>query len=262
VIAAIDWVVQHRNDNGLNIRVLNLSFGTDGSQQYTLDPLVFAVQQAWDNGIVVVVAAGNDGNWTGLRNPAFSPYVIAVGATNTMGTERVKDDFVTTFSTCGIGDRTVDIVAPGKSIESLRVPGSSADENYPNAVVETRFFKGSGTSQSAAVVSGAAALVIDQRPTITPDQVKALLMQSARSLKYSSSRCQGAGTLSLGKALKTQTPTAVQAYPAPSGTGLLELSRGSAHLIDGSQVLQGEQDIFGMAFDSASWSSASWSGAS
>ena len=265
VIAAIDWVVQHRNDRGLNIRVLNLSFGTNGTQQYTLDPLVYAVQQAWDSGIVVVVAAGNDGNSAALRNPAFNPYVIAVGASDTVGTERAADDFVTSFSNCGSDGRYVDLVAPGRSIESLRVPGSSADVKYPSAVVDQRFFKGSGTSQSAAVVSGAAALVISQRPGITPDQVKALLMESARTLKNSSTVCQGAGTLSLGKALKTTTPRASQKFKAPSGTGLLDLARGSAKLIDGTVVLDGEQDIFGVKFDSASWStaaaqSASWSG--
>ncbi len=265
VIAAIDWVVQHRNDRGLNIRVLNLSFGTDGTQQYTLDPLAYAVQMAWDSGIVVVVAAGNDGNSAALRNPAFNPYVIAVGASDTGGTERAKDDFVTDFTNCGTDDRHVDLVAPGRSIESLRVPGSSADVKYPSAVVDQRFFKGSGTSQSAAVVSGAAALVIDQRPGITPDQVKALLMESAQTLKNSSTTCQGAGSLSLGKALKTATPQASQKYSAPSGTGLLDLARGSAKLIDGKMILEGEQDIFGVKFDSASWStaaaqSASWSG--
>ncbi len=265
VIAAIDWVVQHRNDNGLNIRVLNLSFGTDGTQPYALDPLVYAVQMAWNRGIVVVVAAGNDGNWTALRNPALNPYVIAVGASDTRGTERVWDDYVTDFSNCGNADRSVDIVAPGKSIESLRVPGSSADKDYPSAVVGTRFFKGSGTSQAAAVVSGAAALIIDQRPNITPDQLKALLMKSARPLKYSSSRCQGDGGLNLGKALKMNTPAALQVHPVPTGTGLLDLARGSAHLVDGTVVLDGEQDIFGLKFDSASWSTAaaqraSWSG--
>ena len=265
VIAAIDWVVQHRNDNGLNIRVLNLSFGTNGTQQYQLDPLVYAVQMAWDNGIVVVVAAGNDGNGTALRNPAINPYVIAVGASDTKGTERVWDDIVTSFSNCGSWDRNVDLVAPGKSLESLRVPGSSADVAYPSALVGTRFFKGSGTSQSAAVVSGAAALIIDQRPGMNPDQVKALLMDSARLLKYSSRTCQGAGALNLAKALRTETPAAKQAHAAPSGTGFLEAARGSAHLIDGQVALEGEQDIFGVAFDSASWStaaaqSAGWSG--
>ncbi|MGH2820045.1 MAG: S8 family serine peptidase, partial [Actinomycetota bacterium] len=50
VIAGIDWVVQHRNDNGMNIRVLNLSFGTDGTQSYLLDPLTYAAEVAWHKG--------------------------------------------------------------------------------------------------------------------------------------------------------------------------------------------------------------------
>ena len=87
VLAAIDWVVQHQNDNGMNIRVLNLSYGTDSSQSYVLDPLAYAAEQAWDHGIVVVVAAGNDGNNSdGLEDPAIDPYVIAVGASNTNNT--------------------------------------------------------------------------------------------------------------------------------------------------------------------------------
>ena len=80
VIAAIDWIVQHRNSDGLNIRVLNLSFGTDGTQDYQLDPLAYAAEVAWLHGIVVVVAAGNSGFGTPqLNNPAYDPYVIAVG---------------------------------------------------------------------------------------------------------------------------------------------------------------------------------------
>jgi serine protease AprX len=56
VIAAIDWVVQHRNDNGMNIRVINLSYGTNSTQPYGVDPLAFAVEQAWKAGIVVRVS--------------------------------------------------------------------------------------------------------------------------------------------------------------------------------------------------------------
>ena len=81
VLAAIDWVVQHRNDNGMNVRVLNLSFGTDGDQNYLTDPLTYAAEVAWRKGIVVVVAAGNSqfGD-SSLNNPAYDPYVLAVGA--------------------------------------------------------------------------------------------------------------------------------------------------------------------------------------
>ena len=79
VIASIDWVVQHRNDNGLNVRVLNLAFGTDSRQSYVLDPLAYAAEVAWRKGIVVVVSAGNDGpTTTGLNDPAYDPHVIAV----------------------------------------------------------------------------------------------------------------------------------------------------------------------------------------
>ncbi|MGA9160047.1 MAG: S8 family serine peptidase, partial [Actinomycetota bacterium] len=59
VIAAIDWVVQHAQDPGLNIRVLNLSYGTNSTQVYTMDPLAFAAEQAWKHGIVVVASGGN-----------------------------------------------------------------------------------------------------------------------------------------------------------------------------------------------------------
>ena len=89
VIAAIDWVVQHRNDNGLNIRVLNLSYGTDSAQPYQVDPLAYAVEQAWKAGIFVVAATGNAGYQfkTGtLADPAYDPKIFAVGATDAQGT--------------------------------------------------------------------------------------------------------------------------------------------------------------------------------
>ncbi|MDJ0961829.1 MAG: S8 family serine peptidase, partial [Acidimicrobiia bacterium] len=164
VIAAIDWVVRNRNANGLNIRVINLSYGTDGSQDTTDDPLAHAVERAWKAGIVVVVAAGNDGNGTALRNPAYDPYVLAVGASDSGYSYSTSDDTVPGFSNCGTSARHVDLVAPGKSIVSLRAPGSTIDKAYPGAAVTDRLFLGSGTSQAAAVVAGAAALVLQQHP--------------------------------------------------------------------------------------------------
>jgi len=102
VIAGIDWVVQHRNDNGLNIRVLNLSYGTDSSQSYLSDPLAAAIEHAWQAGIVVVTAGGNSGtNSPTLDNPATDPYVIAVGADDPNGTANSYDDSVPQFSSRG-----------------------------------------------------------------------------------------------------------------------------------------------------------------
>jgi subtilisin family serine protease len=186
VIAAIDWVVQYRRSNGLNIRVLNLSFGTDSPQAYTIDPLAYAAEVAWHSGIVVVVSGGNAGYGSeGLNNPAYDPYLLAVGAEQTQGTASTADDTVPTFSSTGDWQRGPDLVAPGKSIVGLRVPGSVLDQQYPGARVGTRFFRGSGTSQAAAVVSGAVALVLQQRPTAKPDEVKSLLKNSATWLTYS-----------------------------------------------------------------------------
>jgi serine protease AprX len=270
VIAAIDWVVQHKNDNGMNIRILSLSFGTDGTQDYVLDPLTFAVENAWHQGIVVVVAAGNSGYGTPkLNNPAYDPYVIAVGANDSRGTTSVDDDVVPEWSSRGNADRHPDFVAPGQSIVSFRSEGSMIDESYPVARVGDRFFKGTGTSQSAAVVSGAAALLLSQRPTLNPNQVKAVLMKTARTIPGADPVAQGAGVLSLSGAYNTSIPTAAQAmqsYPKATGAGSLELSRGTAIVADEDGVeLHGEFDIFGMPFDGKSWSllsatGKSWSG--
>ena len=248
VIAALDWVVQHRDDNGMNVRVVNLAFGTDSAQSYLLDPLAHAAEVAWRRGIVVVVSAGNDGN----------------------ATERRDDDVVADFSQRGSLERTPDLVAPGRSMESLRVPGSFVDEHYPTARVTTRdggeprFFRGSGTSQSAAFVSGVAALLLQQRPELTPDQVKALLTSTADPLRGADRRLQGAGLLDVEEALRAPTPAVVQSFPVSSGTGSLEAARGGSHVADPETGVElvGEQDIFGHAWDGSSWSGRSWSGSS
>src|SRR5438128_9822468 len=109
MLAAIDWVVQHKSDSGLNIRVLNLSFGTDSGQSYQLDPLAYAAEQAWKRGIVVVVSAGNAGNSSnGLDDPAIDPYVIAVAADDTNSTTNVTQHTPASFTSQGDGPRNPD----------------------------------------------------------------------------------------------------------------------------------------------------------
>ncbi|MDH5373240.1 MAG: S8 family serine peptidase, partial [Acidimicrobiia bacterium] len=273
VIAAINWVVEHRNTDGLNIRVLNLSFGTDGQQDYLLDPLAFAVEQAWNSGIVVVVAAGNDGNGFPLRNPANDPFVIAVGSAEANGTRTTWDDTVSEFSNCGTESRHVDVVAPGRSIVSLRNPGSNADIEHPEAVIGADYMLGSGTSQAAAVVSGAAALIIDQNPSATPDHVKALLMDSANPIPNAKSICQGAGLIDLdGAADNRNNSYGPQKHSPSEGTGSLEGARGSFNIAHDGEALTGEQDIFGsewdgetyvkLALNGVSWSGGDWNGVS
>ena len=274
VIAAIDWVVQHRRDPGMNIRVLNLSFGTPSLQSYLLDPLAYAAEVAWRKGIVVVVSAGNDGTGTGkLLNPAQDPFVLAVGAEDSQGTPSINDDTVPAFSTRGDGVRNPDVVAPGKSVQGLRVPGSYIDTRYGGtAAFEGRYFRGSGTSQSAAVVSGAAALLLQQRPGLTPDQVKALLTDTATRLPAAETQAQGDGLVNVSAAMQSPTPLARQMFAQSTGTGTLDGARGTARLVLDGVTLSGEKDIFGSAYVSAvhaaqeasgtSWSGGTWNGSS
>ena len=259
VIAAIDWVVQHRNDPGLNIRVLNLSFGTDGRQDAALDPLTHAVQNAWRAGITVVVAGGNRGSeHPSLANPARDPYVVAVGADDTHGTsDSSLDDTVPTFSSRGSSARRVDVVAPGQSVASLRNPGSYIDTEYPGAVVDERFFKGSGTSGAAAVVSGAAALLLQQRPALTPNDVKRLLSSTAQPLPQADSAGRGAGLVDVSAASLAPRPLATQTGTRSTGRGTIEAARGTYHVGDDGDDLTGEQDIFGKPWQPAVWAPAS-----
>jgi serine protease AprX len=288
VIAAIAWVVQHAHDPGVNIRVLNLSYGTNSTQSYLLDPLAFAAEVAWQQGIVVVASGGNTGfqktaDAPALSNPAFDPFLIAVGASNPNGTPWFFDDTVPDFSPRPIswGTRGVDLVAPGVRMQGLRVPNSYIDVNHPEAVMGERYFRGSGTSEAAAITSGAAALVLQRYPEATPDQVKRLLTSSARWI-FEWPSAMGSGELDLRFALWSYLPSWVQTWTPSTGLGSLELARGTDHLMQDGVVLAGEQDIMGSPFDAAamaalqaqgaswsngdwngkSWSGASWSGAS
>ena len=266
VIAGIDWIVQHRNDNGMNVRVINLSYGTNSRQSYEVDPLAKAVENAWAAGIVVVAASGNDGASTPLTMPAADPYILAVGSSDNQGTATTSDDTLSSFTNTGDASRHSDLLAPGKSLVSLRDPGSYVDVHHPEGLVagdtSGRLFRGSGTSQAAAVVSGAVALLLQAQPNLTPDQVKALLESSATPMPAEASVARGAGELNIGRALTLSAPTAaeaVQTYPTSTGLGSLELSRGDTHVVDNATgaVLAGEVDAFGAPWDGARWATAS-----
>ncbi|WP_216870493.1 S8 family serine peptidase [Modestobacter excelsi] len=263
VIAAIDWVVQHRKDEALNIRVINLSYGTDSVQSSMVDPLAYAVENAWRNGIVVVAAGGNEGDTTtNLANPASDPHVLAVGAMDSAGTDSTTDDTVPSWSTDGTDQRHVDLTAPGVSVLGLRVPGGTADSEHPQARVGDRFARASGTSMAAAVVSGEAALLFQAKPDLTPDQVKQILTGSANGLNNVSTLLEGAGTTDLRKALKAVPKTVVDPAPWGTGTGSLEAARGNFHVVvgdatTGETTLSGEVDVFGQAWDAGTWAKLS-----
>ena len=263
VIAAIDWVVQHRNTNGLNIRVLNLSYNTAGTQHYVDDPLSKAVENAWNHGIAVVVSAGNEGRGAHtLANPATNPHVIAVSAAGLWRHEW----YAPTWAPSGDGVRNPDLVAPGDSIASLRVPGSRVDTEHPEGRIagDDRLFYGSGTSQAAAVVSGAAALLLQQRPYLTPDDLKHLLTETATEMDEWQ-ELAGNGALDLTAAMTTKFEPVHQTWTPSTGLGLLEASRGTDHVTIGGEPLVGEYTVTGAAWDPEAWVAASesataWSG--
>ena len=202
VIAAIQKAIALKTQ--YNIRIINLSLGRPVMTSYVNDPLCQAVQQAWQAGIVVVVAAGNNGRDNSLGTsgygtitaPGNSPYVITVGAMNTSGSLTPTDDKIASYSSKGPTsiDHIVkpDLVAPGNRIISLSAGNSLLQQTYPGNAVATAvfttdttkttsvdYYELSGTSMAAPMVAGAAALLIQKNPSLTPDQVKARLMKTA-----------------------------------------------------------------------------------
>jgi serine protease AprX len=285
IIAGLDWISEHANDNGMNVRVVNLSFGTDSLQDYQVDPLAAAAENAWHHGIVVVVSGGNEGSAAGrLTDPAIDPYVIAVGAADSGGTVAGwNKPTVASFSSSGSATRHVDLVAPGTSIVSLRNPGSFIDTTYPTGLVSGdttgRLFRGSGSSQAAAVVSGAVALLEQEDPAITPDQVKAALVGTATPMPTAGAVNAGAGELNVnaayqvvqaganGKLPAALVASAVQTWPVATGTGSIDAARGGNYLADPDTgaLLTGEFDVQGDPWNGAAWDAASvagtaWSG--
>jgi len=236
LIAGIAWAIAHRAE--YNIRVLNLSIGGNPVGSFTRDPVDRAVEAAWRDGIVVVCAAGNEGDFGpgGILSPGNDPFVITVGATDTRQTADVTDDAVASYSSVGptLFDEVAkpDLVAPGNRLISLRTEGSYIDTNFPDNVIPVADFAPtapagtasnylmlSGTSTSAPVVAGAAALMIGADPSLTADDVKVRLMGTADPVAGASVHEQGAGTLDVDEALAATTQANGWALSAFLGDG-------------------------------------------
>jgi serine protease AprX len=173
------------------------------------------------------------------------------------------------FSSIGNGQRRPDVAAPGARVLSARVPGSHLDQTAPAARRGEQLFRGSGTSQAAAAVSGAAALLLQQRPELRPAELKELLLSTAFALPEHQ-KIAGRGLVDVAAAAAAPTPRRVAAQKRMSGTGSLDAARGSVRLVESDAVLHGERDIFGTPFDSAAharlaeaetaWSQGTWNG--
>jgi serine protease AprX len=185
VIYGIQFAVDHQDD--FNIRVLNLSLESTVADSYKTDPLDAAVEAAWFKGIVVVAAAGNRGTDADAVSyaPGNDPYAISVGAVDDMGTKGITDDRMAAWSSRGTtqdGVAKPDLFAPGARIVSNLAPGSAFTALCPTCIVDGQYIRAGGTSMAAPMVSGLVAILLEIKPTLTPDQVKGILMVSGRAL--------------------------------------------------------------------------------
>ena len=251
VLAALQWLIEHKDV--YDIGVVNLSLRVASNLSYRVDPMNLGVEQAWAAGLVVVVSAGNQGMGAEtIAKPADDPWVITVGSTDDHGTAGLGDDAVSAFSSRGptYTDGLVkpDVVVPGRSLISLRAPGSAADASFPSFVDGT-YRRGSGTSFSAGIVSGAAAILRQVDPTASNDRIKFALMSTARPLAGTPATEQGAGVVDVAAAL---------AAPAGEANGSL------FHPIFQPNVPGVSNDWLGstweLSFDGTNWQGTNWQG--
>ena len=198
------------NRTAYNIKVVNLSLNSSVAQSYHTSPLDAACEMLWFNGIVVVVSAGNNGTAT-LYPPANDPFVITVGATDDKATASLTDDVVASFSAYGtdeLGRVKPDLVAPGKNLIAYLPENNSLSISvqHPENRVDSNYFRMSGTSMSAPMVAGAAAILWEDEPNLTPDQVKYRLMATAnKTWPGYNAATAGAGYLDVYAAVKGTT---------------------------------------------------------
>jgi subtilisin family serine protease len=230
LLAALEWVLANRNNAAYNIKVVNMSLGTAAIDSYENDPLCRAARALVDAGVVVVAAAGNEGKdslgnklYGQIHSPGNDPSVITVGAANTFGTDARTDDGVASYSSRGPTrsfwtdshgvkhyDNLIkpDLVAPGNKLIAAEGVGNLLVTQNPHLdagvspAEQKKMMYLSGTSMATPVAAGAAALLLQANPQLTPNLVKMILMYTAQPLAGFNQFEQGAGQLNVEGAVR------------------------------------------------------------
>ena len=190
VVQAVDWLVRHRQ--AYRIRIVNISIGMVlKAESRERIRLLQAVDYAWDSGMVVVAAAGNNGpRGSSITVPGVSRKVITVGCFDDnreqIGRSMLKPD----YSGQGPTEHCIvkpELVVPGTNVTSCSI--------YPGM-----YMRKSGTSMAAPIVSGSIALLLSKYPQFSPAEVKLRLYQCAQDLGLPTAK-QGWGMLDIGQLL-------------------------------------------------------------
>ena len=255
VLYGLQFAVDFKDQ--LGIRVVNLSLESTVPQSYKVDPLDAAVEAAWFKGLVVVAAAGNRGVASDAVSyaPGNDPYVISVGGTDDQGTRNMSDDALAPWSARGVtqdGVAKPEINAPGSRIVSNLAPNSAFASMCPTCVLTGGMIRAGGTSMAAPMVAGAAAVLLERYPELTPNQVKGVLVDSARTLPgglpgldvYSTLKRVEAGNVPVANQGLTPNPL------VSATTGEIDYTRSSWSRSSWSSATGAQ---------SADWSRSSWS---
>jgi len=211
IISAIEWSVEHGAD------IISGSFGGWPTVPPEQDPVVLALKEAVNHGVVVVIAAGNEGfGYFSVASPGFAPEVITVGAIS-------ETDYLIAFSSRGPEEYELhakpDIVAPGVCVVAAYAMFKEAEASgWP----QTFYLEISGTSMATPHVSGAAALLLEAFPGATPYTVKSAIMLGADDLNLDP-MAQGAGRLNVKKAYDIMNLAPKTKWSAPIPTNTFEL---------------------------------------